>query len=162
MSEKTTKKGRGRTKMIKSWGDENFEVQINDLNQAIGENAAKLSRQMGCVAKNGSRFPLTVTDSRKIDKSSKEITWLENKANFSLEDNLKKSVLKEVGRNVEESEIRDLSITTIVAASLTLAFVHRRHRRCRELPSLSFVIFLSLFVYFSIFFSFRSKLGEVT
>lgn len=50
-------------------------LELDDNNEVIGNNAGKLSSQLGIIAKDGNKLPLTYTDWREMPMRKKDVVW---------------------------------------------------------------------------------------
>ena len=71
--------------MIDDWGSgRKLHIDFNQYNQPIGPGSVKLATQMGMMAKDGNRLPVTFKDWRAVDESLKEKCWAEIKVQYTL------------------------------------------------------------------------------
>ncbi|CAL5419282.1 unnamed protein product [Camellia sinensis] len=75
------------------------KVTLNEENQPIGDEAAKLQSQLGILAQNGNFAPLTFNDWRAPQLNPyKECIWQEVKENTDAPDIFKHNCLMSVGK----------------------------------------------------------------
>lgn len=54
-------------------------LELDSDNQVIGRNAVSFSSQLGILAKDGNKLPLSYTDWRAVPKTKKDLVWDEVK-----------------------------------------------------------------------------------
>ncbi|KAL6585798.1 hypothetical protein OROMI_002442 [Orobanche minor] len=75
-----------------------YVVETKYQNQVIGSNAVSFSSQLGILAKDGNKLPLTYTDWRAVSTIQKDLVWQEVKENTDLPDTYKKNCMKKLGK----------------------------------------------------------------
>ncbi|KAL6558484.1 hypothetical protein OROMI_018834 [Orobanche minor] len=91
--------GRGHAKIGFEWGTGKVMLlKLNTKNQVIGSNAVSFSSQLGILAKDGNKLPLTYTDWRAVSTIQKDLVWQEVKENTDLPDTYKKNCMKKLGK----------------------------------------------------------------
>ncbi|KAL7174063.1 hypothetical protein ACSBR2_033336 [Camellia fascicularis] len=91
---------RGPGRPFAEWGTgQKLKVTLNEENQPIGDEAAKLQSQLGILARNGNFAPLTFNDWRAPQLNPyKERIWQEVKENTDAPDIFKHNCLMSVGK----------------------------------------------------------------
>lgn len=92
------KKGRGAARPILTWGTgQILEVEFNQYMQPVGESAVKLASQLGCIAWDCERVPLTYAKWTDMPTHVLEDIWREVKDNTNVPDEYKHDCLRKVG-----------------------------------------------------------------
>lgn len=72
--------GRGPAKMGFDWGTGKIlMLELDEENQVVGSNCGTFASQLGIIAKDGNKLPLTYTDWRAMPKTNKDSIWLDIK-----------------------------------------------------------------------------------
>ena len=77
------KKGRGAARPNPTWGTgQILEVEFNQYMQPVGESGVKFVSQLGCIARDCERVPLTYLKWTDMPKHVLEDIWREVKVNY--------------------------------------------------------------------------------
>ncbi|KAL7223194.1 hypothetical protein ACSBR1_024791 [Camellia fascicularis] len=100
MGQSTIRLTRGPGRPFSRWGmRQKLKVTLNEENQPIGDEAAKLQSQLGILARNGNFAPLTFNDWKAPELNPyKERIWQEVKENTDAPDIFKHNCLMSVGK----------------------------------------------------------------
>lgn len=72
--------GRGPTRQGFQWGTgDKMMLDLNDKDQVVGSMASAFATQLGVLAKEGNKLPLTYTDWRALPMTMKNDVWVEVK-----------------------------------------------------------------------------------
>ncbi|XP_057779523.1 uncharacterized protein LOC130998105 [Salvia miltiorrhiza] len=73
-------------------------LEQDSENHVIGSNAKYFSSQLGIMAKDGNKLPLSYTDWRAVPNTQKDLIWDDVKENTNLTDNYKNNCLRKIGK----------------------------------------------------------------
>ncbi|XP_019051767.1 PREDICTED: uncharacterized protein LOC109114104 [Nelumbo nucifera] len=92
---------RGATAAADVWSmpsDEKIDLEFNEDGQPINENAKRLTRFLGSIARNGNKLPIDVDSWRDVPIETKEEVWKVVQTKFKTKENDKDFVLKSLSK----------------------------------------------------------------
>ncbi|KAK1273579.1 Cytokinin dehydrogenase 5 [Acorus gramineus] len=94
-----SEKGRGSTRSLSIWGTgEKLHVNFNEMMQPIGLNATKLTSQLGYIARDSHRVPLTYVSWSDMPEDVLDDIWRDVEDNTNAPAEYKDSCLRSIGK----------------------------------------------------------------
>ncbi|KAL3838315.1 hypothetical protein ACJIZ3_022906 [Penstemon smallii] len=99
--------GRGRSKQTPLWDSGvKLQVHLTSDGRIDGPNRAKFKTQLGVLARNSIKFPLTCKSFKKIGDGTKDDIWRNIKENTTLSDEAKSIVFEDINAKWKQGKYR--------------------------------------------------------
>ncbi|KAL3809804.1 hypothetical protein ACJIZ3_000096 [Penstemon smallii] len=99
--------GRGRSKMTSLWeSGAKLQLVLTDDGRIDGPHRVQFKTQLGVMARNASRFPLTKTSFKEIDPHVIDAFWKEIKENTTLSDEARKVVVEDLAAKWKQGKYK--------------------------------------------------------
>ncbi|KAL3831050.1 hypothetical protein ACJIZ3_019852 [Penstemon smallii] len=101
------KTGRGRSKQTPLWDScVKLQVHLTSDGRIDGPDRAKFKTQLGVLARNSIKFPLTCKSFKKIGDGTKDDIWRKIKENTTLPDEAKSIVFEDINAKWKQGKYR--------------------------------------------------------
>ncbi|KAL3833420.1 hypothetical protein ACJIZ3_008156 [Penstemon smallii] len=101
------KTGRGRSKQTPLWDSGvKLQVHLTSDGRIDGPDRAKFKTQLGVLARNSIKFPLTCKSFKKIGDGTKDDIWRNIKENTTLPDEAKSIVFEDINAKWKQGKYR--------------------------------------------------------